>query len=78
MRLALVASGSLLLLSVAACSNPNGIVGTSATGGTAMGAASTAPRSAAQMPQNPNSLPQGAAVSAPVSTNIGRVGTTAY
>lgn len=76
MRLAFVATGSLLLLSVAACSP--GFTGTTATGGSPMGAASTAPRAASQMPQSPNSLPAGAAVSAPLAGNVGKVGTTAY
>ena len=83
MRFALVATGSLLLLSVAACSNTPGsssgtFTGISATGGKPMGAASTAPTASAQMPQTPNSLPQGASVSAPVTSNVGKVGTTAY
>ena len=76
MRLALVATGSLLLLSVAACSP--GFTGKTATGASPMGAASTAPSASSQMPQPTNSLPAGAAVSAPVSTNVGKVGTTAY
>ncbi len=76
MRLAFIATGSVLLLSVAACSP--GYTGTSATGASPMGAASTAPSASSQMPQAPNSLPQGAAVSAPVTTNTGKVGTTAY
>lgn len=75
MRLALVASGSLLLLSLAACS---GYQGTTATGATPAGAASTSSGSAAQMPQSPNSLPAGAAVSAPVIRGTGNVGTTRY
>lgn len=76
MRTAFIATGSLLVLSVAACSS--NFTGKSATGESPMGAGSTAPHSASQMPQSPNSLPQGAAVSAPVSGNVGKVGTTAY
>ena len=76
MRIAFIATGSLLLLGVAACSP--GYQGTTATGGTPMGAGTTSPRSSSQMPQSPNSLPQGAAVNAPLTTNTGRVGTTAY
>lgn len=71
MRLASIVASSFLLLSVAACS-------TTATGEKAMGAGSTAPTAASQMPQSPNSLPQGASVNAPVTSNIGKVGTTAY
>ena len=76
MRLAFVAAGSVMLLSVAACSP--GFSGISATGGTPAGAASTAPGQASAMPQSTNSLPAGAAVSAPIQTNTGKVGTTSY
>ena len=76
MRIPVIAAGSLLLLSVAACSP--GYSGTTATGSSAMGTGSTAPRAASQMPQSPNSLPAGATVNAPVSGGTGRVGTTAY
>lgn len=76
MRLAFIATGSLLLFSVAACSP--GYTGTSATGASPMGAGSTSPAASSQMPQAPNSLPQGAAVNAPVTSNVGKVGTTAY
>lgn len=75
MRLATVASGSLLLLSLAACS---GFQGTTATGATPAGAASTARGGSAQMPQPANSLPAGAAVSAPIAGSTGRVGTATY
>ncbi len=75
MRLALVASGSLLLLSLAACSDYSG---STATGATPAGAASTSRGSSAQMPQSSNSLPAGAAVSAPITDSSGRVGTTRY
>jgi hypothetical protein len=75
MRLAFVASGSLLLLSLAACS---GYQGTTATGKTPAGAASTSSGSSAQMPQSTNSLPAGSAVSAPVLNGTGTVGTTRY
>lgn len=74
MRLATVASGSLLLLSLAACS---GFQGTTATGATPAGAASTS-RGSASMPQSVNSLPAGAAVSAPIAGSTGRVGTATY
>lgn len=74
MRLAVVASGSFLLLSLAACS---GFQGTTATGATPAGAASTS-RGSASMPQSANSLPAGAAVSAPVLNGTGNVGTTRY
>ena len=73
MRLAFVATGSLLLLSVAGC----GFQGTSATGGTPAGAASTSPGQASAMPQSTNSLPVGSAVSAPVQPTTGKV-TTSY
>ncbi len=76
MRLAFIATGSLLLLGVTACSP--GYTGTSATGQSPMSAGSTSPGASTQMPQAPNSLPQGAAVNAPVTSNIGKVGTTAY
>ena len=74
MRFAFVATGSLLLLSLAAC----GFQGTSATGQTPVGAASTSPGQASAMPQSTNSMPVGDAVSAPVQSNIGKVGTTRY
>ena len=74
MRLAFVATGSLLLLSVAGC----GFQGTTATGQTPAGAVSTSPGQASAIPQSANSLPVGDAVSAPVQTNTGRVGTTRY
>lgn len=75
MRLATVASGSLLLLSLAACS---GFQGTTATGATPAGIATTSRGGSAQMPQSANSLPAGAAVSAPVVRSTGTVGTTSY
>lgn len=74
MRLAFVASASLLLLSLAAC---EGYSGSTATGMTPAGAASTGSGSAA-MPQSPNSLPAGAAVAAPVTRGTGNVGKTSY
>ncbi len=74
MRLASILTGSLLLVSLAACS---GFQGTTATGATPAGAASTS-RGSASMPQSANSLPAGAAVSAPVVNSTGNVGTTRY
>ena len=76
MRIVFTAAGSLLLLSVAACSP--GYSGSTATGATPMGAASTAPGAASQMPQSPNSMPKGDSVNAPVTSNIGKVGVTHY
>lgn len=76
MRSTYIAIGSVLLLSVAACTP--GSTGTTATGATPMGAGSTSPGASSQMPQAPNSLPQGAAVNAPVTNGTGRVGTTRY
>lgn len=74
MRLATIASGSLLLVSLAACS---GFQGTTATGAIPAGAASTS-RGSASMPQSANSLPAGAAVSAPIASSVGNVGTARY
>ncbi len=74
MRLAYVATASVMLLSLAACNRD--ISGTTATGANAVGATSSAPRASAQMPQSANSLPPGAAVSAPVATTTGVVGRT--
>ena len=74
MRLASIVTGSLLLVSLAACS---GFQGTTATGATPAGAASTS-RGSASMPQSANSLPAGAAVAAPVVGNTGVVGRTSY
>ena len=76
MRLTLITAGSLLALALGACS-PN-FTGYSATGGRPMGAASTSPGASSQMPQSPNSLPQGDAVNAPIETNVGKIGTTRY
>jgi len=82
MRLGFIATGSLLLLGVAACApagyTGNNVTGTTATGANAASAASTAPNAASQMPQNTNALPQGAAVNAPVQSRMGQVGKTAY
>ena len=76
MRFTLVMAGSALALALGACS-PN-FVGTSATGARPMGVASTAPGASSQMPQSPNSLPVGDAVSAPIDTNIGKIGTSRF
>ncbi|MDP9096036.1 MAG: hypothetical protein M3N26_05695 [Pseudomonadota bacterium] len=68
--LALVAS-----ILVAGC---QGYSGSTATGARPMGAASTAPSASSHDPQSANSLPPGDSVNAPITSDLGRVGTTRY
>lgn len=76
MRLKISTTVSLLALSLAACSP--GFTGTTASGGKPMGVASTAPGASSKEPESANSLPPGDAISGPVTSRIGNVGTTRY
>lgn len=76
MRLSLITTASLLALAVGGCTS--GFTGYSATGAKPMGVASTAPGAASKEPESANSLPQGDAISGPVTTNVGNVGVTHY
>ena len=76
MRLAIAGIGTGVALLLAGCSP--GFTGTSATGAKPMGAASTASGAASKEPGSPNSLPQGDVISGPLTTNVGRIGTTSY
>lgn len=55
-----------------------GFSGTTATGARPMGVSSTSPGAASKEPESANSLPPGDSVAAPVTTNIGNVGTARY
>ena len=43
-----------------------------------MGVSSTSPGAASKEPESANSLPPGDSVAAPVTSNVGTVGTTRY
>jgi len=55
-----------------------GFSGTTATGARPMGVSSTSPGAASKEPEPANSLPPGDSVAAPVTTNVGTVGTARY
>ena len=76
MRVAITSIGLCFAFAVAGCSS--NFSGYSATGAKPMGAASTASGAASKEPESPNSLPQGDSISGPLTTNIGRVGTSRY
>lgn len=55
-----------------------GFSGTTATGARPMGVSSTSPGAASKEPESANSLPPGDSVAAPLTTNVGAVGTARY
>lgn len=55
-----------------------GFSGTTATGARPMGVTSTSPGAASKEPESANSLPPGDSVAAPVTSNVGTVGTARY
>lgn len=75
MNVKTIASTLLASALLAGCA---GYSGTTATGRTPSGVASTAPNAASKEPEPANSLPAGDSVSGPVAPRAGRVGTTRY
>ncbi|GEM_PF-2781880 len=55
-----------------------GFSGTTATGARPVGVTSTSPGAASKEPESANSLPPGDSVAAPVTSNVGTVGTARY
>lgn len=55
-----------------------GFSGTTATGARSMGVSSTSPGAASKEPETANSLPPGDSVAAPLTGNVGTVGTARY
>lgn len=71
MRLTSLIPISLMLVGVAACSPGNSVIGSGP-----QGVRSTGSNAASQAPQSPNSLPENTTVSGPLTTGMGRIGTT--
>lgn len=75
MNVKTIVIASLASAMLAGCA---GFSGTTATGARPMGVSSTSPGAASKEPESANSLPPGDSVAAPVTSNVGTVGTTRY